>query len=279
MPTRTSTIADILDNRILFASIVGKEAWGWRGIEEWQSKVLLADDPRVLLNISRHGGKSSVLAVKAFHKALTVEKALILIVATERQSKEDLRKVKDCVKAWKDWLERHTDGQVTLTLVSDNETSIEFSNRSRIIALPANEKIRGYSAPTMVIIDEAAFLSDDVFLAVNPMFVTFSEGQLIIASTPKGNDNLFHTAWASKQYNTLTVPWNQIKHIDPKKVEMDRMAWGENYVKQEYEVQFLGETGGLFTEQGLQDSIDDQEEAFPDQISKMEALFGREAEI
>lgn len=122
---------------------------------------------------------------KAVHKALSTPNTLVLVVAEQRQSNEDLRKARELTIAFAKWCDEYTEGKLGLDLVTDAKTTLEFGHGSRLIALPANEKVRGFSGPSMVVIDEAAYLDDEVFVGLDPM-LEVSRGQLIIASTPNG---------------------------------------------------------------------------------------------
>ena len=64
-----------------------------------QAMVLDSTAKRGLLNCSRQWGKSTVAAIKALHRALTVPKSMVLVVSpSERQSGEFLEKVTELVR-------------------------------------------------------------------------------------------------------------------------------------------------------------------------------------
>src|SRR5207245_1037524 len=80
---------------------------------------------------------------------------------------------------------------------SKNARALELSNGSRIIPLPCKEEtIRGYSNVSLLIIDEASRVYDDLYRAVRPMLAV-SGGRLICLSTPYGKRGFFHDAWAN----------------------------------------------------------------------------------
>jgi hypothetical protein len=52
----------------------------------------------------------------------------------------------------------------------DNEMSSQFPNGSRIVGLPGSEgTIRGFSAVSLLLVDEASRVPDELYLAVRPM--------------------------------------------------------------------------------------------------------------
>ena len=62
---------------------------------------------------------------------------------------------------------------------------------SRIISLPGDEKnIRGYSGVTLLVIYEAARVSDVLYRSVRPMLAV-SKGRLVCLSTPFGKRGWF----------------------------------------------------------------------------------------
>ncbi len=74
---------------------------------------------------------------------------------------------------------------------------LQLTNVSRIVCLPCREEtIRGYSNVSLLVIDEAARVPDDLYRAVRPMLAV-SDGRLICLSTPYGKRGFFYDAWAN----------------------------------------------------------------------------------
>lgn len=123
---------------------------------------------------------------------------------------------------------------------SDTKLSVRFANRSRIIALPGSEKtIRGISAVTLLVLDEAAQIPDALYNAVRPMLAV-SKGRLILLSTPFGEQGFFYEAWSkSHSWEKIEVPWQKCPRIDPAFIEEERQEGGSAYVAQEYECKFV----------------------------------------
>ncbi|HKT21229.1 MAG TPA: terminase family protein [Nitrososphaerales archaeon] len=269
----------VLADPEMFASRVTLEAWHWKNIDPWQREVLTFGGRYGILDTSRQSGKSSILAVKAFYTALTTENALVLLIAEQRQSNEDLRKVRELVRGYDRYLRRKYGGALTCNLLTENLTSLEFANHSRIIALPANEKVRGFSAPNLVVIDEAGWVDDEVFVAIDPM-MEVSQGQLIIASTPNGTSGFYYREWSNPRYTLrLKVPWHACPRISKESIASKREIYGEAYVKQEYECEFLDDISALFTEQSLRESIDEDQDVLSDQMAKIQGQLQGEAEL
>ena len=207
---------------------------------------------------------------------LTQENALVLIIAEQRQSSEDIRKVRDLAKTYDKIVREKYDNQMTLSLLSDNVTSIELPNGSRCIALPANDKVRGYSAPNIVWIDEAHYVDDAVFASVEPMLEVSPEGQLIMSSTPnreKGLEGFFYFESKNPRYTRFQVPWMECPRISQESINEKRMIYGEAYVQTEYECQFTEGASSLFTEQSLKDSFDESEDVFSNTMKMVQDMI------
>jgi predicted phage terminase large subunit-like protein len=125
-------------------------------------------------------------------------------------------------------------------LDSDTKLSVRFANSSRVLALPGSEKtIRGISAVTLLILDEAAGIPDELYGAVRPMLAV-SKGRLILMSTPRGEQGFFWDTWSkSAGWQKVEVPWNQCPRIDPAFIEEERLERGNAWVAQEYECKFI----------------------------------------
>jgi len=262
----------------LFAARVTLESWRWKNIDPWQRQVLTLKERYAILDCSRQSGKSSILAVKALWTALANESALVLVVAEQRQSNEDLRKVRELVRGYDRYLRRKYNGQLTCNLLTENVGSLEFANHSRVVALPANEKVRGFSAPSLVVVDEAGWVDDEVFIAIDPM-MEVSKGQLVIASTPNGTSGFFYREWNNPRYRRFRVPWWECPRISKESIAQKRELYGEAYVKQEYECEFLDDISALFTEQALRDSIDEDSDVFSAQMEAIQKQIQGEAEL
>jgi hypothetical protein len=142
--------------------------------DPWQIEVLEAGHPRLLLNCCRQAGKSTVVALLGLVEAIWVPFTKVLLVSRSfRQSTELFRIVTDFYRrAGAPLLQRQTASELQLT------------NHSRIVCLPCKEEtIRGYSHVSLLVIDEAARVPDELYRAVRPMLAV-SNGRLICLSTP-----------------------------------------------------------------------------------------------
>ena len=73
----------------------------------------------------------------------------------------------------------------------DNAISLLLPNRSRIVGLPGTEAtVRGFSAVSMLLIDEASRVPDEMYNALRPMLAV-GNGDFWLMSTPCGQRDSF----------------------------------------------------------------------------------------
>ena len=132
-----------------------------------QEQLLAATNRYVILNCHRQWGKTTVTAVRAVHRAATYRNQTIVIISpTLRQSRMLANRCREF--AGELGCELGTDGT--------NAQSIVFPNGSVILPLPAHpDRVRGFTAD-LLIVDEAARVPDEVFVAATPMLATTDGG-------------------------------------------------------------------------------------------------------
>ena len=127
---------------------------------------------------------------------------------------------------------------------------MEFSNRSRIEALPGTEKtIRGFSGTALLILDEAARVADELYFAVRPM-LAISGGALMMLTTPYGKRGIFYEEWTSgagRGWERYEVTAEECPRISPEFLEEERDALPSWVYRQEYECSFEETEDQVFT--------------------------------
>jgi len=227
-------------------------------------------------NVTRQGGKSSFTMVKVVWKAITEPGSLHLIFAAEDQVKEDMLKATILIETIDKNLKEKL-GNVRLQPTTDNKLEIQLPNRSRIVGKATGgvrQTLRGYSAPSTIVIDEAATQPDTAYLAILPMLAASPDSQLILISTPKGKRGFFYEEYAKSwdtrekamvngkpspwEYRTdhftlFKVPWWYCDHLDKTLIKQQELDNGEPFIKQEYCGEFIEDIYGFFL--GVADTI------------------------
>lgn len=199
--------------------------------DPWQARVLRSVSSRLLLNCSRQSGKSTITSVLAVHTALYEAGSLVLLLSPSlRQSGELFKK---CLATYKD-LGR------PVTPESETALTLTLENGSRIVSLPGSKdgNIRGYSGVSLLVIDEAAWVADSLYMSVRPMLAV-SGGRLVALSTPHGTRGWFYEAWRGDEpWQRYEVPATQCPRISEKFLAEERRNMGEWWYDQEYLCRF-----------------------------------------
>jgi hypothetical protein len=198
--------------------------------DPWQIEVLECAHRRLLLNCARQSGKSTVVAVLALAEAICTPGTKVLLLSrSHRQSTELFRIVSGYYRRLKSpLLERRT------------QHELGPANFSRVVCLPCREDtIRGYSDISILVIDEAARVPDDLHRAVRPMLAV-SGGRLICLSTPYGKRGFFHDCRTrgGADRHRIEVPAERVTRIAAEFLEEERRALGESWFNQEYRCSF-----------------------------------------
>ena len=220
-------------------------------VEESQVQFLTSRAKRGVVNCCRQWGKSTVMAIKAIHRALSVAGCLVLVAApTERQSGLFLSKVEALVLS------------MGLRLKGDgyNKLSLLFPNGSRIVGLPGiDANIRGFSAVSMLIFDEASRIPDAMYKALRPTLAV-GNGDLWVLSTPNGRMGFFY-----EEFEFGGDRWERIQvdvsacgsRISSEFLEDELASMGAAWVRQEYFCEFVDSGGTVFDRAVVEGAVDD----------------------
>ena len=205
--------------------------------DPWQAEVLTSKHPRKILCCGRQTGKSTVGAVLAVHKALTVPGSTVLIVAPgERQAK----------LLFKNAYRLYEMAGHPLPASSKRLTGLELANGSIIEALPAVERTtRGYSVD-LLLVDEAAAVPDQDYHGILPALIA-TQGEQVLLSTPRGKRGFFWELWHSDEdWQRMMVRSDEVERIRPEDLEVFRATMPEQFFRQEFYCEWLDTEGSLF---------------------------------
>lgn len=153
-------------------------------------------------------------------------------------------------------------------LDEDTKLSVKFNNKNRFLALPGSEKtIRGISAVTLLLEDEASRVLDELYKSVRPMLAV-SHGRHILMSTPFGKRGHFHEVWDKRRkgvapkgkWQWFLVSADDCPRISKDFLEEEKEELGELFFLQEYYNQFVDEESQLFTQDAIMNAFDNSVE-------------------
>ena len=212
------------------------------GLEPFPYQQTFLDDQskRILVCAGRQVGKSLITAVKALWFALSHPSTKTLIVsATQRQSMLTFRKIIDYVESSK---------YVHPSIVRKTQTMIVFRNRSEIHALPcgpSGKSLRGSTAH-LIIIDEAAYVPENVITEVAMPMLSTTGGTMIMISTPARRDHFFFRAFTSPSWTKYQFKSSDNPLISADFLKAQREQIGEAQFRQEFLAEFVDEETTYF---------------------------------
>jgi len=204
------------------------------------SVICLRERPkRCLLLASRQSGKSTSAALLAIYVAIYEAPALVLILSPSlRQSGEFFRSLMT--------MYARLDGAPSLEQESALRATLK--NGSRLISLPGSERtVRGYAGASLLIVDEAARVDDELMTAIRPSMATVN-GSLIALSTPAGRRGWFFEAWTGDDvsWHRVRVPANQCPRLSPEFLQNELRQLGPTAYAQEYALEFFDDERAMF---------------------------------
>jgi len=210
---------------------------------EYQAELLDCGEDRAEVQAApkkgRQVGATLTAGAIAADYALTHGGEDVLVAAPFQETADELfREAKEHLKAIGD-LE-------TIGVISDNKREWEFDNGSRIISgtLGVDGVGQRGKNPSCVIIDEAAYVPDEIFNEViEPFFLTHSSYEYYLFSTPAGKSGYYYEKvefddnWYSPHWPSRINPLVDREWLDQKEEEKDELTF-----KQEYLGEFVDES-------------------------------------
>lgn len=197
------TQALYLRDRVCYAYSLGFEPF------EWQKKVLRDPAGWKLLLCGRQSGKSTIISLATCHKAKYRPGSLSVVIAPDKnQSGLDMDKIRSFLRRDPTYPD----------VLKDNDDELRFENGSSIRVVTATDRgARGYSAPDVLIFDEAAQIGDEVLGAALPMVTNSAPGyEVVFLSTPHGQSGGFYQAATGAAIEELEgMDWHRYKVVSP----------------------------------------------------------------
>ena len=211
-------------------------------LDRWQKEVLENPAKHIAIRAGRQVGKSTVVSLKAAQYAIQNPKKTVLIIASvDRQAQLLFEKVIETILFLdKDQVGRRKD--------KPTKHYMKLKNGTRIHCLPTGRSgygIRGYTID-LLIADEAAFIPEEVWIAVMPMLAT-TQGNIILLSTPYGKQGYFYECFDDKDYTTWAVSSEDCGRISKTFLEKQREKMTKMQYAQEFKGEFLEELTQMFS--------------------------------
>jgi phage FluMu gp28-like protein len=205
---------------------------------------------------ARQTGKSFTKSLRRILRGLSRRRNQIFLSAGERQSRELMEKARQHCQALKiaaDYYDRRFFRDLSI-----KQLEITLPGGVRIIGLPANPNTaRGFTGD--VLLDEFAMHAFDreIWGAMFPTLLR-GQGELDVASTPRGRGNVFDQLKENPRFShsTLTLPEAIAQGLSADAEQM-RLAMGDDVLyRQEFLCEFLDETTAFLTYEHIHACVD-----------------------
>jgi hypothetical protein len=202
----------------------------------WQLDYLREERPAVVLK-GRQVGASLAAAALAIHTTVYGPDVnnVVIVSPSLKQSTEIATRARTGLR------------NLGVRLEQDSASVLRLVNGSRILSLPGTARsVRGWTAK-LLILDEAAFISPETFVAARALVAT--GGRLVVQSTPADEHGDFHEivsgddpAWAR-----FTVRSDEVPTISPEFLASERREMSPDAYAMEYECAFGKAGAALFS--------------------------------
>jgi hypothetical protein len=243
-------LAALRDDVVAFGAACGLT------LDPWQREVVASRAPRIALACGRQVGKSTVAALLALHTAVFTPGATVLVLsAALRQSQELFGKVCALLAG----VAAHSGGQLGVPVEAETQLTLKLANGARIIALPGVQStVRSYSAVSLLVLDEAAHVANELVYATLPMLAV-SNGRLIMLSSCYGKRGVFWETWSAAERGEVElVPWLRVRvpATECPRISADFLAemhgkLGDWWYRSEFLAEFLDDKTAAFSQEDI----------------------------
>ena len=119
--------------------------------------------------------------------------------------------------------------------------------------MPGVERnVRGFSAASLVLVDEASQAPNELYRVMRPMLGS-SKGDIWLMSTPFGKRGFFFEAWSDEKqaWTRVMSPATECPRFTAEFLEEERYVQGDAYFRQEYMCEFIDDDDSVFTYEEL----------------------------
>lgn len=223
---------------------VAQQWWGWAP-HPAQGEWMLDTHAVKVAACGRRWGKTESLAVETAALALLYPGIRQVVVApTLDQASILFERTLELLQAWAEATGGRLQARTTpypRVRVNDGEITARSAYRQA-------RSLRGRSAHRIVV-DEAAYLAEEVIPQVLMPMLADTEGQLVLLSTPFGRNHFwewFQRGQSEGVCRSFRFPTSSNPRISPNFLQMQRQLLTERQFAIEYEAQFVDDAGAVF---------------------------------
>ena len=195
-----------------------------------QAEVLDTNAKYLILCCNRQWGKTTTIAIKALHHALTTpDQCIVILSRTKAQAAILINKAGIYTRRL----------NIRLRRVMGFEYSIQLPNGSTIIAVAHSGDTSVGNSANVLIVDEAALVKDGVYWSVSGS-VSRTHGKIWLMSTPRRQAGFFYNIWHDKsaKWTRIFSDITDCPAIDTDYLEMQKAADPIRY-RQDFLCEFI----------------------------------------
>lgn len=213
----------------------------------------------------RQVGKSTTLATLALFEAATRRNVLVLVVSAGEEAAKRL--LADCAAL------ASGSSALASSVLDEGKSVLSFSNGSVIRSVPASgRQIRG-NPVDLLIIDEAAFIANDIWQSAEPSIIARPGSRVVMTSSPWGGpEAFFRAAWnrgmdsPDKMYESWHWPSSASPLVDETLLEEIRKQNSAEYFRREFLAEWTDDSGSYFKESELMGAVADYRMCAPEDL-------------
>lgn len=217
-----------------------------------------------MIAAGRQVGKSVLLATAALYEAATRRSVIVLLVSAGEVASRRL--LAECAALARD-------SALLGGVLDESRSELTLSNGSRILSVPASERqIRGWPVD-LLIVDEAGFISSDIWRAAEPAIIARPGSRVILASSPWGGpEHYFRALWQrgmdspDDRVRSWHWPSTVSPLVDAALLEEIRLREPADYFGREYLAEWADSAGAYFAESEIMDAVADYRLTPPEDV-------------
>lgn len=237
-------------------------------LDAWQKEVIETDGNLCICS-GRQTGKSQCVAIKACEFVVKNPKKQVMILSiTEEQAINLLQK---CTLYMAEKYSR----LIKKGKDRPTKSKLLLNNGSKIITKAVGQSgfsVLGYTND-LLIIDEAALVSDSIWESITPTLLTSTHGNIILISTPHGKKGFFYQAFHSEDFKKIYM--NSVEVIEKRPISSSwtkiRREKAMGFLESEKKRMSIREFGQQYLAQFLEDLT----QFYPDDIIRKTMLMQR----
>lgn len=217
-------------------------------IDELCSEEVFGKKKIVVTKSQRQRGKTMMNANILLYYAINFKRSKNFYIApTIKQSKEIYKAIVSAISS-SGIIKTSNASDLIIKLI--NGSTINFKSGQQ------KENLRGYTCNGILIIDEAAYLADEIFSIILP-WCDWWKSNILMTSTPFVKAGFYYNYYnygLMKTNNTVTVDWcderfkeDMLKVMSEEQLEEYRKLLPNNVFRMDYLGEFLDDDGTVFT--------------------------------